>query len=121
MYLHGELKYPCMRCGKRFPFESALANHQIIHRRHPTQKCNADGGSCDKWFYTVGDLNKHLKTHLKKVLQCYECSYTTYIPRYMKAHQYTHSGEERYSCSKCGKKFKHHMQMLRHQGEPDCA
>ena len=97
MYSHGELNFPCTRCRKWFPFESALSNHPIIHRRHPTQKCNADPENCDKWFYTVGDLNKHLKTHLKKVHQCYECNYTTYDPCYMKAHQYTHSSEEWYT------------------------
>ena len=105
MYSHRELKYPCTRCGKHFPFESALANHRIVHQRHTTQKCNAEGGSCDKWFYTIGDLNKHLKTHQNKVHQCFECSYTTYDPHYLKVHQYTHSNEEKYVCKKCGKLF----------------
>ena len=120
MYMHKDCKYVCSRCGKCCPFESSLNNHRVVHRRHPTHRCNTESGSCDKWFYTVGNLNKHLKTHQKKVHQCFECSYTTYYPRYLKSHQYTHSGEEKYQCPKCGKHFKHHTQMLRHQGTPDC-
>ena len=59
--------------------------------------------------------------HENKVHQCYEWDYTTYDPRYLKAQQYTHSNEEKYVCKKCNKCFKHHTQMLRHQGTLDCT
>ena len=116
-YIHHDLPYPCRNCGKSFPFESALTNHHAVHRRHLSQKCN----NCDKWFYTVGELNKHLNTHENHIYQYFECSYTTYDPRYLRAHQYTHSDKEKkFNCKYCGKAFKHHTQMLRHIRNNEC-
>ena len=115
-YSHKELKYQCRTSGKWFPFDSTLNNHRAVHRRHPSHQCT----KCGKWYFTVGELNKHLKVHEEHVHQCYECSYTTYDPRYLRAHLYTHSMEERYVCKYCGMKFKHHTQMLRHIESKAC-
>ena len=49
-YTHLEMNYLCRTCGKRFPFESDLANHRLKHRRNPGFMCNheVDGVICGK-------------------------------------------------------------------------
>ena len=41
-YTHLEMNYLCRSCGKRYPFESDLANHRLKHRRNPGHMCNHD-------------------------------------------------------------------------------
>ena len=113
-YTHLEMNYLCHTCGKRYPFESDLANHRLKHRRNPGHMCNHDvnGVICGKWFFASSDLTKHAKTHRGIIYRCYECSYTTIDVRYLRAHRYTHSDKERYKCSKCDQPFKHHTQLI---------
>ena len=73
MYSHRELKFICEFCGKKFPFESRLEQHSIVHinKQHqcPVKRCS-------KEFKGIGDLNRHIDTHKKGVWHCCEfCSY----------------------------------------------
>ena len=116
-YSHLELKFPCRSCNRSFPFESDLTNHHLKHQRHPGHQCNhqVQGTVCRKWFFVKSDLTKHIKTHSGKIYACMECDYTTYDIRYLRAHMYTHSDKERYVCSNCNKRFKHHTQLRHHK------
>ena len=115
-YSHVSLKFFCRFCGKGYAFESDLNNHKLKHRRHPGYQCNqvSSGRICGKWYFAKGDLTKHLKTHSGVVHQCYECDYMTFDVWYLQAHRYTHLECEEYHCSKCERRFKHHMQLKRH-------
>ena len=116
-YSHLELKFPCRSCSRSFPFESDLINHRLKHRRHPGHQCNhqSKGTVCRKWFFVKSDLTKHIKTHSGNIHSCMECDYTTYDIRYLRAHMYTHSDQEKYVCGNCNKHFKHHTQLIRHK------
>ena len=110
------LKFFCRFCEKGYTFESDLNNHKLKHQRHPGYQCNQvnNGRICGKWYFAKGDLTKHLKIHSGIVHQCYECNYTTYDIRYLRAHWYTHLDREKYRCPNCECSFKHHTQLKRH-------
>ena len=115
-YTHLEQKHHCRTCNKFFAFESDLESHKLKHRRHPGFQCQkkVDGQICGKWYFAKSDLEKHVKTHLKIVHSCEDCSYTTYDIRYLRAHKYKHLNILRYHCSQCNSGFKHHTQLRRH-------
>ena len=114
MYSHHELKFICEFCGKKFPFESRLEQHSIVHinKRHqcPVKRCS-------KEFKGIGDLNRHIDTHKKGVWhRCEFCSYKNKDKRNTDLHMRTHQKKEDgiYVCVKCHKIMRFNTQYRRH-------
>ena len=72
-YTHGELKFNCELCGKCFSFESRLDQHMLVHINN---KLSCPKKSCDKQFKSIGDLNRHVRSHTKGGWHyCDHCDY----------------------------------------------
>ena len=92
-YTHGELKFNCELCGKCFPFESRLDQHMVVHTNN---KLSCPKKSCDKQFKSIGDLNRHMKSHTKGGwYHCDHCDYKNKDKCNTDSHMRTHSTEER--------------------------
>ena len=74
-YTHGELKFNCELCGKCFPFESRLDQYMLVHINN---KLSCPKKSCDKQFKSIGDLNRHMKSHTKTKVSWYHCDHCDY-------------------------------------------
>ena len=104
-YTHGELKFNWELCGKCFPFESRLDQHMLVYIKN---KLSCPKKSCNNQFKSIGDLNRHMKSHTKGGwYHCDHCDYKNKDKCNTDSHMRTHSTEEesRYECDKCGKKM----------------
>ena len=72
-YVHGENKFVCDVCGKAFPFSSRLEQHKLTHK---DVRLFCMKTTCGKYFKSIGDLNRHVKTHNAIIL--YHCDFCTY-------------------------------------------
>ena len=111
-YKHKTLDFKCKQCGKEFPFKSDCDLHMNTHRTIKSYKCAKPG--CDKSYYSQGELDKHAKTHGKKVWKCSLCKYQNKDGCNLKAHIRVHSGFKRYICHNCLKLFRYDTQLCRH-------
>ena len=60
-------KYICPQCNKKFGRISTLKAHIRIHTGEKRFKCPIEG--CDKCFVEKGNMEMHVKRHLKKLKQ----------------------------------------------------
>lgn len=56
--VHGEGKFTCAKCLKRFETEAELSDHNVVHSNDRVFPCN--------WCLNSFTEEKHLKTHLKR-------------------------------------------------------
>ena len=112
IYKHKKLEYVCKHCGKEFPFASDLNTHMNSHRTVKSFVCVKP--KCGKSYFSKGELDKHVKTHSKKLWKCTFCTYTNRDQRNLKSHMRVHSGLKKYLCNNCRKLFKHDTQLRRH-------
>ena len=95
--LHSGL-FTCGTCAKAFSCQSSLDSHMHIHegRRVRDAKCNV----CDKEFYDVSSLNKHVKTvHMDfKPFSCPMCDRRFSERKTLAEHVRVHTGERPFTC-----------------------
>ena len=120
-YRHSDLKFTYETCGKQYPFDSQLKDHQIKHLTGKGHMCFAK--QCRKTCKNKSSLTRHLKTHEVKIYKCPEdgCDYSNPNEHNLKSHMIEHSDILHYSCTRCGTLFKHHMQMTRHMNNKVCS
>ena len=113
MYVHKAMDYVCDKCGQSFPFESRLKQHKITHRTVATHSCMVK--NCGRSFKNTGNLNHHVNQHTGIWYKCDFCTYQNKDKQNTESHQHTHvSGNEKYSCIHCSKKFKFNTQYRHH-------
>ena len=113
-YTHWGKKFISGRCGQKFTFQSGLNLHRNLYRWVHPYECFAT--NCKRKYKWPQDLLKHIKCHLKIVLKCKACTYSTHERRLLRQHKNTHSTDKKYECGKqCGMKFKHEMQRYHHE------
>ncbi|XP_077321630.1 uncharacterized protein LOC143955461 [Lithobates pipiens] len=125
--VQGELKCSYPNCGKSFPSESRLAEHQSLHTGGKLYSCPV----CGKFFSRKFNLSQHQRLHTgEKPYSCSECGKCFSQKAHLGIHQRYHTGEKPYSCSECGKSFaeKYSLSIHRrtHTGEkpyscPECG
>ena len=108
LYHHVGKKHTCKTCNRTFSFAGQLKDHCKSNLTTKPHVCSYP--SCGKDFTHKYDLRKHECTHVKKLLSCADCDYTTKDIRNLK-----HSGEKPYCCDKCQKRFTFYVQKKCHK------
>ena len=113
MYTHLEKKILLWKMQQEITFQSNLNLHRNLHRHTRPYECFAK--DCSKRYKWPQDLLCHIRIHLKVMIKCGSCNYTTY-EKHLLQHKNVHSWIMKFTCRKyCGQAFKHAMQHYRHE------
>uniref|UniRef100_A0A8B9WQ79 Metal regulatory transcription factor 1 n=1 Tax=Bos mutus grunniens TaxID=30521 RepID=A0A8B9WQ79_BOSMU len=89
-------------CGKAFLTSYSLR----IHRLHTGKTFNCESEGCSKYFTTLSDLRKHIRTHTgeKKTFNCESEGCSKYFTTLsdLRKHIRTHTGEKPFFCPSNG-------------------
>ena len=109
----GDKPYVCSICDKTFAHNSTLTKHQATHSDKRKFKCKICPD--DRWFKTKGQLSNHMKYHYEPSHQCEICQKYFYRMGDLNRHLKTHTGEKPYVCSTCGGRFAQKSHLQSHQ------
>ncbi|XP_063814307.1 zinc finger protein OZF-like [Pseudophryne corroboree] len=108
----GEKPHTCCQCGKYFPNNSALLKHQGVHTGEKPYACS----QCGKCFIQKSNRDIHERVHNgEKPFVCTECGKCFIHNSALVTHHRSHTGEKPFSCSDCGKCFTQKSNRDKHQ------
>jgi KRAB domain-containing zinc finger protein len=109
---HFILQYKCSKCKKAFVRKDYLSGHMLTHKKNAIEKTfKCQNEKCIKknlGFPTKAALNKHMKRHQEKTIECFDCDKLFKTEPELKAHFLSrHSNEKPYKCrtNNCEKSF----------------
>ncbi|XP_063709930.1 zinc finger protein 26-like [Culicoides brevitarsis] len=100
---HGEKKFSCEVCGKKFLKRKNLVSHSYLHQDVKRYQC----AHCPRTFTYRTVLKQHIESHMQlKVFPCLQCSkqYKWYsdLQKHIK---YEHLNDPPYKCIYCSKGY----------------
>ena len=117
MLLHGEKKYACPHCEKKFHLDVYLKEHvTCVHYNIFKYQCN----TCGRMMKSKTGLIAHERIfHSKEgeTFSCPKCHKVFNQKGNMKAHMYSHTTERKFACDICVRAFKYPDQLSRHKRE----
>ena len=107
-----QLEWKCATCGKCLKTKEYLKKHEKKHINGWKFPCK----QCDRSYSQKYHLKRHIQfTHLKVKPNGTICKICRNPTLDLKAHMKRHIGEKKYSCSTCGKQFKHRANVRVHE------
>ncbi|KAG5267955.1 hypothetical protein AALO_G00227810 [Alosa alosa] len=104
--------YTCDQCGKGFPYQCLLDDHERTHTGLKPFQCSV----CGKTFRSRSFLTIHEKIHSNvRPFQCQVCNKAFRKRADVVKHHLVHTGEKPYKCTVCGKGFTQGSYLKIHQ------
>merc|ERR1712129_146488 len=95
----------CSSCGKAFPNQYKLKNHQVSHSDEREFECEEPG--CGKSFLRLADLKVHWRIHSGETpFECKDCGAKFKTSSSMRTHEAVHTESRSFPCDLCEMSFK---------------
>uniref|UniRef100_A0A8C0GIH3 Zinc finger and BTB domain containing 47 n=1 Tax=Chelonoidis abingdonii TaxID=106734 RepID=A0A8C0GIH3_CHEAB len=108
-----EKNIQCVACGKAFKKLWSLHEHNKIVHGYAEKKFSCE--ICEKKFYTMAHVRKHMVAHTKDMpFTCETCGKSFKRSMSLKVHSLQHSGEKPFKCENCNERFQYKYQLRSH-------
>ncbi|XP_054621644.1 zinc finger and BTB domain-containing protein 47 isoform X2 [Dunckerocampus dactyliophorus] len=108
-----EKSIQCATCGKAFKKLWSLHEHNKVVHGYAEKKFSCE--ICDKKFYTMAHVRKHMVAHTKDMpFTCETCGKSFKRSMSLKVHSLQHSGEKPFQCENCSERFQYKYQLRSH-------
>nr|XP_044992485.1 zinc finger and BTB domain-containing protein 47 isoform X2 [Jaculus jaculus] len=108
-----ERNIQCVTCGKAFKKLWSLHEHNKIVHGYAEKKFSCE--ICEKKFYTMAHVRKHMVAHTKDMpFTCETCGKSFKRSMSLKVHSLQHSGEKPFHCENCNERFQYKYQLRSH-------
>ncbi|XP_069067115.1 zinc finger and BTB domain-containing protein 47 [Pleurodeles waltl] len=108
-----EKNIQCITCGKPFKKLWSLHEHNKIVHGYAEKKFSCE--ICEKKFYTMAHVRKHMVAHTKDMpFTCETCGKSFKRSMSLKVHSLQHSGEKPFKCENCNERFQYKYQLRSH-------
>ncbi|XP_067107731.1 zinc finger and BTB domain-containing protein 47 [Osmerus mordax] len=108
-----EKSIQCVTCGKVFKKLWSLHEHNKIVHGYAEKKFSCE--ICEKKFYTMAHVRKHMVAHTKDMpFTCETCGKSFKRSMSLKVHSLQHSGEKPFKCENCNERFQYKYQLRSH-------
>ncbi|XP_037389719.1 zinc finger and BTB domain-containing protein 47 isoform X1 [Pygocentrus nattereri] len=108
-----EKSIQCVTCGKAFKKLWSLHEHNKIVHGYAEKKFSCE--ICEKKFYTMAHVRKHMVAHTKDMpFTCETCGKSFKRSMSLKVHSLQHSGEKPFRCENCSERFQYKYQLRSH-------
>ncbi|XP_043961351.1 zinc finger and BTB domain-containing protein 47 isoform X2 [Gambusia affinis] len=108
-----ERSIQCVTCGKAFKKLWSLHEHNKIVHGYAEKKFSCE--ICEKKFYTMAHVRKHMVAHTKDMpFTCETCGKSFKRSMSLKVHSLQHSGEKPFKCESCNERFQYKYQLRSH-------
>ncbi|CAL8402527.1 zinc finger and BTB domain-containing protein 47 [Gadus morhua] len=108
-----EKSIQCVTCGKAFKKLWTLHEHNKIVHGYAEKKFSCE--ICEKKFYTMAHVRKHMVAHTKDMpFTCETCGKSFKRSMSLKVHSLQHSGEKPFKCENCSERFQYKYQLRSH-------